>query len=81
MFEKYKVGTVVRIAKTSGYYGGDEDSSNPKDIDGTITKNDRISCGDHIYWVVWTNGSSNDYRHSDLTLAKIETLETTESYV
>ena len=82
MFEKYEVGTVVKIAKSSEYYR-EGDSSNPKDIVGTITENNLGGDDNHLYWVHWSNEKGNDYKHEDLELveAKKLTNESTDSYV
>jgi hypothetical protein len=65
---KFKVGDIVRIAKTSGYYTGSD--MNPKDMDGRVMKVG--SSDDHTYQVVWNNNVENSYREIDLVSATFQ---------
>lgn len=58
------IGTEVKIAETSGYYGGEKDTSNPKDTKGTIVELDGDD--DFCYYVRWENGYRNGYKLNDL---------------
>lgn len=63
------VGTEVQIAKDSEWYYGDEFSSNPKDVKGTIASNTHSHDTDgFVYYVKWSNGSTNSYKLTDLVL-------------
>lgn len=73
---KFNVGDKVRIAKTSEYYYGDSTSSNPKDIEGIVTDNDRGDGHDFPYLVTWDNGTDNSYQESDLELVNTQTTTT-----
>lgn len=60
------IGTEVKIAETSVYYGGYPDSSNPKDTKGTIIELDEDD--EFCYSVRWENGIGNGYGLNDLVL-------------
>lgn len=62
---EFKIGDIVRIAKSSDYY--DEGDCNPINIDGVITKFNNEDLG---IIVKWSNGESNSYNKRDLVLAK-----------
>ncbi len=57
------IGTRVKIRKDSEYYQCNN-KYNPKDMEGTITQNNRGSS--HKYQVTWDNEEYNSYREIDL---------------
>jgi hypothetical protein len=61
----YKVGDSVRIKNTSSYYV-DNDSCNPKGIEGTVDEFCIISA--LSIGVKWDNGELNCYSEKDLEL-------------
>ena len=63
-----KLGSKVRIAKTSEYYGRSPDSSNPRDVIGEVieTKYSRS----YPIRVHWSNGWKNVYELTDLELVE-----------
>jgi len=61
---RHKVGDIVKIARKSEWYYGNEDSNNPKDVTGKIFKIDS-----HIR-VTWDNGMDNSYLEPDLKLVR-----------
>jgi hypothetical protein len=67
---KFKMGDIVTISPKSQYYT--DDIRNPKDTLGVVydvEENDGFP-GHHPINVCWINGSTNDYRESDLLKAK-----------
>ena len=66
---RFQVGDIVRIAKSSEYYG--TGVSNPKDTEGKITSFDGgWGFASHEIQVDWDNGCFNNYSESDLKLRR-----------
>ncbi len=65
---KFKVGDKVMISDDSIWYGV-ENTYNPIDIDGVITKIINCDLGIHVDW---SNGESNSYNDHDLVLVGAE---------
>jgi len=65
---KFKVGDKVMISDDSIWYGV-ENTYNPIDIDGVITKIVNDDLGIHVDW---SNGESNSYNDHDLVLVGAE---------
>lgn len=63
---KFKKGDRVKISASSKYYR-DNESCNPKDVEGFVIKIDGI---DLPVFVKWDNGEINSYDDSDLIKAK-----------
>lgn len=60
----FPVGTEVVIRPHSYHWIGSY--NNPKDNVGKVVVNDREALSGYIYEVEWSNGGSNNYKHSDL---------------
>lgn len=73
-----KVGDRVKISVDSEYYI-DNDTWNPKDIEGTITNsNEYIPLP---FMVKWDNGESNSYHSYDLEIAEPKTDSIVETVI
>jgi hypothetical protein len=68
---KFKVGDKVKIKKGTRFYGADDESSNPKDMVGEITRVEKPSERLNIK-VKWQNGAINSYDTKDLELVSQE---------
>jgi len=72
MNKAFKVGDKVMIDSSSEYYS-DNDTSNPRDVEGTITEIEGEDwLGGLGIIVKWDNGKINGYNKVDLKLAKKE---------
>lgn len=79
---KFKKGDKVRIDKNSEYYGRNQGSNNPKDIDGVIDElyyQEQVSDNLHKYGVRWGNMEHNSYRFKDLVLIEPKLPKTDDS--
>jgi hypothetical protein len=73
MNKAFKVGDKVMIDSSSEYYSDELDSSNPKDVEGTITEIEGEGYVGGLGIIVkWDNGKINGYNKVDLKLAKKE---------
>ena len=61
--KEFKVGDVVKIRKSSTYYG--ESESNPCDTKGIV-----MSANSVLVEVKWANNTCNNYCHEDLKHVK-----------
>ena len=66
---RFEVDDIVKIAKSSVHYRGNE-SHNPKDIEGKITTTNRRSDNGYNIGVDWDNGDDNNYKEEDLRLVR-----------
>lgn len=62
-----KVGSKVKITDTSEYYSHGT-PSNPRDMVGTVTEDNRKVTAGYVYRVKWSNGCYNSYKVGDLEL-------------
>lgn len=76
MAKQFKVGDKVKIHKSSEYYKWNT-STNPKDVEGTITST-TAGVG-HSIRVQWTGSAQNVYRPADLKLVKVKAPKAGES--
>jgi hypothetical protein len=68
MNNKFKVGDLVMISKSSKYYGSNS-TNNPQDVKGVLTSIEG-SDGNLPYYIEWSNGGGNGYEASDLILVE-----------
>ena len=73
MNKAFKVGDKVMIDSSSEYYSDEFGSSNPTDVEGTITEIEGENWAGGLGIIVkWDNGEINSYNERDLKLAKKE---------
>lgn len=69
MAKQLKEGTKVMIKKSSRYYNED-DSYNPRNVEGVVERHDGCAEGDNPYHVRWSNGETNVYNRADLKVVE-----------